>query len=160
MPFFRQSSVSWPAVNKNDNARLLGVGLLKFNMKIFVNVARLEIGQLFTPGTRRGHPCTLDTFLVYVILLNETLHCYRMGIFFSIFNINVALPARPHFSTPFNDTDNISYGAESETASISRMRVSGTIPAFGGIRGNLVMRSESHSRFRSAPYRRRRVPYA
>ena len=33
-------------------------------MKIFVNVARLEIVQLFTQGTRRGHRCTLDTFLV------------------------------------------------------------------------------------------------
>ena len=53
--------------------------LLKFDMKMFVNVARLEIGQLFThvlwthleigqlftQGARRGHPCTLDTFLVY-----------------------------------------------------------------------------------------------
>ena len=39
-------------------------GLLTFNVKIFVNVARLEIGQLFTQGMRRGHPCTLDTFLV------------------------------------------------------------------------------------------------
>ena len=39
-------------------------GVLKFDMKIFVNVARLEIGQLFTQGARRGHPCTLDTFLV------------------------------------------------------------------------------------------------
>ena len=37
--------------------------LLRFDMKIFVNVARLEIGQLFTQGARRGHPCTLDTFL-------------------------------------------------------------------------------------------------
>ena len=35
-------------------------GFLKFDMKMFVNVARLEIGQLFTQGTR----CTLDTFLV------------------------------------------------------------------------------------------------
>ena len=29
-----------------------------------MNVARLEIDQLFTQGTRRGHPCTLETFLV------------------------------------------------------------------------------------------------
>ena len=36
----------------------------KFDMKIFVNVARLEIDQLFTQGMRRGHPFTLDTFLV------------------------------------------------------------------------------------------------
>ena len=36
----------------------------KFDTKICVNVARLEIGQLFTQATRRGHPCTLDTFLV------------------------------------------------------------------------------------------------
>ena len=35
-------------------------------MKIIVNVARLEIGQLFTQGTRRGLPCPLDTFLVFV----------------------------------------------------------------------------------------------
>ena len=35
-------------------------------MKIFVNLARLEIGQLFTQGTRRGHPCTLDIFVVVV----------------------------------------------------------------------------------------------
>ena len=34
-------------------------GLLKFDMKIFVNVTRLKIGQLFTQGVRRGHPCTL-----------------------------------------------------------------------------------------------------
>ena len=39
-------------------------GVLKFDMKTFVNVARLEICQLFTQGMRRGHPCTLDTFLV------------------------------------------------------------------------------------------------
>ena len=38
--------------------------LLKFDMKLFVNVAWSEIGQLFTQGARRGHPCTLDTFLV------------------------------------------------------------------------------------------------
>ena len=42
-------------------------GVLKFDMKIFVNVARLEIGQLFTEGTRQGHPCTLDTFLVFYL---------------------------------------------------------------------------------------------
>ena len=29
-------------------------GLLKFDMKIFVNVARLEIDKLFTEGTRGG----------------------------------------------------------------------------------------------------------
>ena len=40
-------------------------GVLKFDMKIFVNVARLEIGQLFTQGARWEHQCTLDTFLVY-----------------------------------------------------------------------------------------------
>ena len=39
-------------------------GVLKFDMKIFVTVARLEIGQLFTQGMRQGHLCTLDTFLV------------------------------------------------------------------------------------------------
>ena len=38
-------------------------GLLKFDMTMFVNVARLDIGQL-TKSMRRGHPYTLDTFLV------------------------------------------------------------------------------------------------
>ena len=38
-------------------------GVLEFDMEIFVNVARLEIGQLFTEGARRGNPCTLVTFL-------------------------------------------------------------------------------------------------
>ena len=42
-------------------------GVLKFDMKIFVNVARLEIGQLFTQEGRWGHPCTLDTFLVKLL---------------------------------------------------------------------------------------------
>ena len=37
-------------------------------MKIFVNVARLEIGQLFTQDMRQGRPCTLDTFLVHSTL--------------------------------------------------------------------------------------------
>ena len=41
-------------------------GVLKFDMKIFVNVARLKMDQLFTQGTRWGHPYTLDIFLVLV----------------------------------------------------------------------------------------------
>ena len=41
-------------------------GVLKFDMKIFVNVARLEIDQLFTQGKKRGPPCTLDTFPVKI----------------------------------------------------------------------------------------------
>ena len=45
-------------------------GLLKFDRKIFVTVARLEIGQLFTQGARRGHPCTFDTFLVTSPFIN------------------------------------------------------------------------------------------
>ena len=44
---------------------------LKFDMKIFVNVARLEISQLFTQGPRRGHPCTLDTFLLQYFYGNQ-----------------------------------------------------------------------------------------
>ena len=40
-------------------------GVLKLYMKIFVSVARLEIGNLFTQGTRRGYPCTLDIVLVH-----------------------------------------------------------------------------------------------
>ena len=38
-------------------------GLLAFDMKMFVNIARLNIGQLLTQSERRGHPCTLETFL-------------------------------------------------------------------------------------------------
>ena len=40
-------------------------------MKIFVNLAKLEIGQLFTQGTRQGHLCTLDTFLVLKLVAND-----------------------------------------------------------------------------------------
>ena len=39
-------------------------GLCMFDMKMFVNKIRLDIGQLFTQSARQGHPCTLDTFLV------------------------------------------------------------------------------------------------
>ena len=35
-------------------------GLLKLDMTMFVNIARLDIGQLFTQSARRGHPCSLD----------------------------------------------------------------------------------------------------
>ena len=45
-------------------------GLLKFDMKMFVNVVRLENGQLITQGVRQGHPCTLDTFLVRLDMLD------------------------------------------------------------------------------------------
>ena len=38
-------------------------------MKIFVNLAWLEIGQLFTQGMRRGHPCTLDDISSYPIFM-------------------------------------------------------------------------------------------
>ena len=38
--------------------------LLKFDMKMFVNIARLDIYQMFTQSVRQGHPCTSDTFLV------------------------------------------------------------------------------------------------
>ena len=40
------------------------------DMKMFVNVARLDIGQLFTQGARGRHPCTLDTFLVVFIFIS------------------------------------------------------------------------------------------
>ena len=46
-------------------------GVLKFDRKIFVNVARLEIGQLFTQGARRGHLWTLDTFLVLDLIFEK-----------------------------------------------------------------------------------------
>ena len=55
-------------------------GLLKFDMKIFVNVARLEIGQLFTQGIRQGHPCTLDTFLVFFLLIDKIRKCLHMSL--------------------------------------------------------------------------------
>ena len=45
-------------------------GLLKFDMKMFVNVVRLENGQLITQGVRQGHTCTLDTFLVRLDILD------------------------------------------------------------------------------------------
>ena len=40
-------------------------GLLKFDIKMFVSIAWLDIDQLFTQSARRGHPCTLDIFLVF-----------------------------------------------------------------------------------------------
>ena len=46
---------------------------MKFDMKMFVNVARLDIGQLFTQSTRRGHPCTLDTFLFIHLVEPKTM---------------------------------------------------------------------------------------
>ena len=66
-------------------------GLLKFDMKMFVNVARLDIGQLFTQSTRWEHPCTLDTFLVFsffseniVSLENENYSHYSVLFLFFI----------------------------------------------------------------------------
>ena len=52
-------------------------GMLKFDMKIFMNVARLEIGHLFTQGTRWGHPCTLDTILVQSLFVLAQISCVR-----------------------------------------------------------------------------------
>ena len=52
--------------------------MLKFDIKIFVNVARLDIGQLFTQSARRGHPCTLDTFLVFfqfIVIVYDSAIC-------------------------------------------------------------------------------------
>ena len=49
----------WPVFHKvilNQLPISAYSGVLKFDMKIFLNVARLEIGQLFTQGVRRGHP--------------------------------------------------------------------------------------------------------
>ena len=37
---------------------------LKFHMKMFVNIARLDIRQFFTQSARRENPYTLDTILV------------------------------------------------------------------------------------------------
>ena len=49
-----------------------------FDMKIFVNVARLEIGQLFTQRSRRGHPFTLDIFLISALQTYKS--CCNRGI--------------------------------------------------------------------------------
>ena len=51
-------------------------GLLKFDMKLFVNIARLDIGQLFTQSVRWEHPCTLDISSLFTtwFVLVET--CY------------------------------------------------------------------------------------
>ena len=38
--------------------------LFNFYMKMFVNLARLERGKLNNTGAMRGHPCTLDTFII------------------------------------------------------------------------------------------------
>ena len=50
--------------------------VLKFDMKMFVNVAMLDIGHLFNQSTRRWHLYTLDTFLVlftYYIVFSTAL---------------------------------------------------------------------------------------
>ena len=58
-------------------------------MKIFLNVARLEIGHLFSQGARRWHPCTLDTFLV--LLAFSQVHCYNIRPEFTHVNKDDAL---------------------------------------------------------------------
>ena len=56
---------------------------MKFDMKILVNVARLEISQLFTEGARQGHLCTLDTFLVIIVYaLNFVNFVNKLVLFF------------------------------------------------------------------------------
>ena len=37
---------------------------LKFHLKMFVNIARLDIRQFFIQSARQELPCTLDTILV------------------------------------------------------------------------------------------------
>ena len=51
-------------------------GGLKCVMKIFVNVARLEIGQWFTQGTGRGRPFILNTFPVLSCFCNVRANPY------------------------------------------------------------------------------------
>ena len=53
-------------------------GLLKFDMKMFVNIVRLENGQLITQGVRQGHSCTLDTVLIRL----DTLIYMKHNIYF------------------------------------------------------------------------------
>ena len=52
-------------------------------MKIFVNLARLEIGQLFTQGTMQGHPCNWTHF--YLFLKNTG---NKIDFFFTFLQIN------------------------------------------------------------------------
>ena len=40
-------------------------GLLKLDDENASECSKVDIGQLFTQSTRWGHPCTLDTFLVF-----------------------------------------------------------------------------------------------
>ena len=54
-------------------------------MKIFVNAARFEIDQLFTQVGRRGHPCTLDTFLVLGLFFIFLFHINQFSLFFLLF---------------------------------------------------------------------------
>ena len=50
--------------------------LLKFDMKMFVNIARLDKCQLLTQSTRLRRQCTLDTFLVFSHLVGP---CEQFG---------------------------------------------------------------------------------
>ena len=70
-------------------------------MKIFVNVARLEIGQLFTQGTRHGHQCTLDMFLVFIYFI-----CCLCGLIRELFqnivtsSISESSKQKEHYLSP------------------------------------------------------------
>ena len=49
-------------------------GVLKFDMKIFVNVARLEIGQLFTQFARWG----AAVYFGHISSLNSNCFCTKL----------------------------------------------------------------------------------
>ena len=76
-------------------------GLVKFDMKIFVNVARLEIGQLFTQCTRWGHLCTLDTLLVSM----KSFYFGFSGVFKSMNFFVLVTGSRPGIQSPYLNYD-------------------------------------------------------
>ena len=56
-------------------------GVLKFDMKIFVNLARLVIAHLFTQGARRGH---ISSYILKCIL-SIFMHFSHVLVYFIIF---------------------------------------------------------------------------
>ena len=77
-------------------------------MKLFVNLARLEIGLLFTQGTRQGHPCTFDTFLVQSyhngVWLQQGAQC---SLYYAA-SLKYYTPDTWHDTTPSTDTESTS----------------------------------------------------
>ena len=59
--------------------------LLKFDMKMFKIIARLDIGHLFIQSAKRGHQCTLDTFLVVVVVVVVVVFVFCLFVFCCFF---------------------------------------------------------------------------